>query len=62
MNHLEYTTTLSNTVKNKLKYETETGTHAIQAQIAAEKAKIDAKLKGTLDSIQQQKGYKFDGV
>lgn len=61
MNHLEYTTTLANTVKNKLKYETETGTHAVQAQITAEKAKIDAKLKETLEGV-QQKGYKFDGV
>ena len=58
MNHLEYTTNLSNTVKNKLKYDTETGAYRIQAQITAEKAKIDAKLKSALEG----RGVTWDGA
>ncbi len=54
MNNLEKTTLLTNTVRNKLKYDTETGAHLVNASIAAEKALIDEKLKEKLEDLKKR--------
>lgn len=54
MAHLEQTTLLGNTVKNKLKVDTETGIHRAEAAIEKEKAIIDQKLKDTLDALKNR--------
>lgn len=54
MANLEQTTLLNNKVKNKLKFDTETSAHRAQANIAAEKAVIDQKLKETLESLKER--------
>ncbi|GAB4491084.1 MAG: DUF4407 domain-containing protein [Saprospiraceae bacterium] len=51
MAHLEQTTLLSNQVKNKLKFDTETGFYQVNANIEAEKAVIDQKLNETLEGL-----------
>lgn len=51
MSNLEKTTLLQNATHQKLQFETEVGTHAIAARIAAEKAAIDQKLKEKLDAL-----------
>ncbi|MCE7921996.1 MAG: DUF4407 domain-containing protein [Haliscomenobacteraceae bacterium CHB4] len=61
MANLEQVTLLSNNVKNKLKFDTETGTHRVNANIAAEKAVIDQKLKETLEGM-KNKGFDWEGV
>lgn len=54
MNNLEQTTLLGNNTRNKLKYDTETGAHRVQANIEAEKAVIDQKLKDTLEGLKNR--------
>ncbi len=54
MANLESTTLRSNTVKNKLKYDTDTGSHLVVAKIAAEKALIDHKLKEKLEELKSK--------
>ena len=54
MANLEKTTLLSNTVRNKLKFETETGAHLVMARISAEKALIDHKLKEKLATLKSR--------
>jgi len=51
MANLEQTTLLSNQVKNKLKFDTETGIYQVNANIEAEKAVIDQKLNETLEGL-----------
>ncbi len=51
MANLEKTTLLANKVNNKLKFDTDTGTHLINASILAEKALIDHKLKEKLEEL-----------
>ena len=53
MEHLKETTLRKNVVTNNLRVETEIGTHALQAKITAEKAKIDADLKQKLDGLRR---------
>ncbi|MCB9307042.1 MAG: DUF4407 domain-containing protein [Lewinellaceae bacterium] len=54
MANLEKTTLLANSVKNKLRYETETTAHMITASIATEKALIDHKLKEKLEDLKNK--------
>ena len=54
MDNLEKTTLLSNTVKNKLRFDTETGAYLVTSRIAAEKALIDHKLKEKLESLKNR--------
>lgn len=54
MANLEKTTLLSNSVRNKLKYDTETGAYIIHAKIAAEKTLIDQKLKEKLEELKSR--------
>lgn len=54
MAHLEQTSLLSNAVKNKVKVDSEVGTHQANAQIEQEKALIDQTLKDTLAGIQSR--------
>ncbi|MBK9337506.1 MAG: DUF4407 domain-containing protein [Lewinellaceae bacterium] len=54
MANLESTTLRSNTVRSKLRYDTETGHHLTLARIAAEKALIDHKLKEKLESLKSK--------
>lgn len=54
MANLEKTTLLSNTVKNKLKFDAETGAHLVVARISAEKALIDHKLKEKLEELKNR--------
>lgn len=54
MSNLEKTTLLSNTVKNKLRFDTETGVYLVTSRIAAEKALIDHKLKEKLESLKNR--------
>lgn len=61
MANLEQTTLLNNNVKNKLKFDTETGTYRVQANIAAEKAVIDQKLKDTLERL-KNKSFDWEGA
>lgn len=61
MTNLEQTTLLSNTVHNKLKYDTETGAHRVQANIEAEKAVIDQKLKDTLGGL-KNRSFDWEGA
>ena len=61
MTNLEQTTLLSNTVHNKLKYDTETGAHRVQANIEAEKAVIDQKLKDTLEGL-KNRSFDWEGA
>ncbi len=57
MAHLEQTTLLRNSVQNKLKFDTETGTYRAEAHVATEKAIIDKKKQEVLDSL---KGRSYD--
>lgn len=54
MANLESTTLRSNTVRSKLRYDTETGQHLTLARIAAEKALIDHKLKEKLENLKSK--------
>ncbi len=54
MANLEKTTLLSNSVKNKLRFDTETGAYLVTSRIAAEKALIDHKLKEKLESLKSR--------
>ena len=54
MANLEQTSLLSTRVRNKVKYDTETGTYTVNARIAAEKALIDHKLKEKLEELKQR--------
>lgn len=54
MNNLEKTTLLGAAVKNKLKFETETGAYILNARIAAEQALTDHKLKEALESMKNR--------
>jgi len=54
MDNLEKTTLRSNTVKNKLRFDTETGAYLVTSRIAAEKALIDHKLKEKLESLKSR--------
>lgn len=51
---LESTTLRSNTVRNKLRFDTDTGQHLVLARIAAEKALIDHKLKEKLEELKSK--------
>lgn len=54
MANLESTTLRSNTVRHKLRFDTETGQHLVMARIAAEKALIDHKLKEKLEELKSK--------
>jgi len=54
MANLEQTTLLSNGVKNKLRLDTEVGTHRANAAVEKEKAIIDQKLKETLEHLKNR--------
>ncbi len=54
MANLESTTLRNNTVRNKLKFDTDTGAYLVMARIAAEKALIDHKLKEKLEKLKTQ--------
>ncbi len=54
MANLEKTTLLTNTVKHKLKFDTETGAHLVMARITTEKALIDHKLKEKLEELKSK--------
>lgn len=56
MSHLEKTTLLGNSIKNKLKHDTEVGLHDLNARITAEKAVIDQKLQETLEGLKGSGG------
>lgn len=60
MAHLEQTTLLSNSVKNKLKVDTEVGLHRADAEVQKEKAVIDQKLSNTLESL-KNRSFDFAG-
>ncbi len=63
MSNLEKTTLLANSVKNKLKFDTETGAYLVVSRIAAEKALIDAKLKEKLEELKTRPyDWKVGGV
>lgn len=51
MNNLEKVTLLSNEVKNKVKYDSETGAHLVNARIILQKELIDKKLKEKLEDL-----------
>lgn len=51
MNNLEKVTLLSNEVKNKVKYDSETGAHLVNARIILQKELIDQKLKEKLEEL-----------
>ena len=52
--NLEKVTLRANAVRNKVKYDTETGTHLTAAQIEAEKALIDQKLREKLEELKSK--------
>jgi uncharacterized protein DUF4407 len=54
MANLEHTNLLSNEVNNKVKYDTETGTHLVNARIAVQKGLIDHKLKEKLEGLKNR--------
>ncbi len=54
MNNLEKVTLLSNETKNKVKYDTETGAHLVNARIVLQKELIDQKLKEKLDDLKKR--------
>jgi hypothetical protein len=54
MANLETTTLSGNAVRNKLRFDTETGKYLTDARIAAEKALIDEKLKEKLEKLRAQ--------
>lgn len=54
MANLESTTLRSNTVRHKLRFDTETGQHLVMARIATEKALIDHKLKEKLEELKSK--------
>lgn len=54
MANLETTTLRANTVRNKLRFDTETGAYLVLARITAEKALIDHKLKAKLEEMKQK--------
>lgn len=51
MNNLEHVTLRANEVKNKLRFDTETGAYLVAARIAAEKALIDHNLREKLENL-----------
>lgn len=54
MANLEKTTLLANKINNKVKFDTETGAHLVNASIEAEKALIDQKLKEKLEELKSK--------
>lgn len=54
MAHHENTTLLANKIANNVKYNTEVGTHQVNAKIAAEKKLIDAALEQRVESLKDQ--------
>ena len=54
MASLESTTMRGNNIRNKLKYDTETGLYLTKSKIAAEKALIDHKLQEKLETLKKQ--------
>ena len=54
MANLEHTTLLSNEVRGKVKYDTETGAHLVKTRIAVQKELIDHKLKEKLEELKQR--------
>ncbi|MEK7254350.1 MAG: DUF4407 domain-containing protein [Bacteroidota bacterium] len=54
MANLEKVTLLSNEIKNKVRYDTETGRHLVAARIAAEKELIDNKLREKLEELKRR--------
>ncbi len=54
MANLEKTSLLANKVRNKVRYDAETGAYLLQASIAMEKALIDHKLKEKLEELKQK--------
>ena len=54
MANLEKTTELSNRVRNKIRFDTETGAHLVLARISAEKALIDHKLREKLEELKNK--------
>ncbi len=61
MAHLEQTTLLRNSVQNKLKFDTETGTYRAEANVATEKAIIDKKKQEVLESL-KGRGYDWESA
>ncbi len=61
MAHLEQTTLLRNSVQNKLKFDTETGTYRAEAHVATEKALIDKKKQEVLESL-KGRGYDWESA
>lgn len=57
MDNLEQTTLLRNSVQNKLKYDTETGSYRADAHIETEKAIIDGQKQETIDAL-KNRGFK----
>lgn len=63
MANLESVTLRNNTVKNKLRFDTDTGSYLVMARIAAEKALIDHKLKAKLEELKQRPyDWKLGGI
>jgi Domain of unknown function (DUF4407) len=54
LENLETVTLRKNKVRNKLKFETETGAYRINASIAAEKTLIDEKLKEKIEELRRR--------
>lgn len=54
MNHLEQTSLLANTVKNKVKFDTETGIYRTQKEIEVERELTDAYLKRKKAALEGQ--------
>jgi len=54
MVNLERTTLLANSVKNKLHYDTEVGTHKVNAQVDAEKKLIDEALAQRVEELKNR--------
>ncbi|HFA49477.1 MAG TPA: DUF4407 domain-containing protein [Bacteroidetes bacterium] len=54
MANLEKTTLLTNEIKNKLKFDTETGTYLIKSKIAVQKEIIDHKLKEKMEELKRR--------
>ncbi len=54
MASVESTTLRANAVKNKLKYDTDTGRYLVAARIAAEKELIDHKLKEKIEELKSK--------
>ncbi len=54
MSNLEKVTLLSNETKSKVKYDTETGAHLVNARIVLQKELIDQKLKEKLEELKNR--------